>query len=306
MPKKSRNLLCIVLLCLLLAACSSTDCEITDVIPSVPEPACTGDIILRVEAPAAARLTITDKDELLHIFLQNMSGKDYVAQSPVVERNDNGNWVRVRHRHANLGLVSGGTSDNDLLFLHEPLEAGEYRLWLDMRILHTHDIVGVMYEFSVVPLEDAPKPEWDAARLLPSPNNVTEQSRYVTITADNPVLDTSNYMLNLTTTIYETRHTGLGYQLEVLLDDEWFVVPFVHGAFGLPLLILTPGTSTGTKDIMFRPMILPAGQYRIVRGFYVPAMRSRGDTAVTTEFAVAEFTVAETLDWFAMGRSLPD
>jgi len=190
-----------------------------------------------------------------------------------------------------------------MLYLNEPLAAGNYRLMLSISVFNTSDALDYVYEFAVVPYGDVPEPQWDTSRLSPSSLVSTNQSVDITMRIENSVLNEGNTSLVLAITsggayAYEF---GVAYGVEVLLDGKWYSVPFAHNAFTLQAIVASPGFPDSIYELNVGPVfqcgVLPAGQYRLVKSFDLRDQSASVVTFLANEYAFAEFTVEKTLDW---------
>ena len=262
------------------------------------------DILFYVDSPYKARQEITDADYHISTYIENLSGKRYVANSAILEMKQNGRWVNVDFQHANLGLLSEWTGVCDFMFLDEPLIVGDYRLRLSISILGMQDVIEPECEFAVIAYEDAPKPKWVSSQLKPSPYNVAEQSTGISITLKNAVLDKENMELEFVIEADSAYSFGEPYELDVLLDGTWYSVPLAFSAFNSIGYAIDPDTEIANRTYKHTPVfsvgILPAGQYRLIKAFNLTGPdepKSGMPTYLTNEFALAEFSVAETLEW---------
>ena len=112
------------------------------------------------------------------------------------------------------------------------------------------------------------------------------------------MLSAENPELEVVITADDSYSYGFFHYIDVLLDGKWYAVPFMHDGFLLLGLEVNPDTKLEDRTHVYSPVfrcgILPAGRYRIVKAFGL-----YGDFS-NMEFAIAEFTVAETLDWFVL------
>jgi hypothetical protein len=211
------------------------------------------------------------------------------------------------YQHANLSLMFGWSSNSNALFLNEPLSAGDYRLRLSMRVFGTLSEINPECEFTVAPYDNAPEPKWNAARLSLSSYDAAQQSAGVTITLTNPVLNEDNTDFIFIIAADDYYAFGEYYTVEVLLEGKWYSIPLAYGLFNDIGYSVDPETEEAGRTYSCNPVfacgILPAGQYRMIKEFtlFDPEARGAGlDTYPTTylarEFAIAEFTVAKTLD----------
>jgi len=265
------------------------------------------DIIFHVEAPYAIRPVITDKDIWFAIYMDNLSGHDYVITDAVLERGSGDNWINVDYIHANLGMRLGYQSHNAFLYLSEPLEAGNYRLTLNMNIWDKDDSIEPSYEFAVIKHIDAPAPQWDkqdTSQLRPSLYSEEGQSLDVTMSISNPVLSRDNIELELTIESNSSTSYNDEFMVDVLLDGTWYSIRPGTGMWKTVLHTFHDGEGitehVHTITPLFEVGIMPAGQYRIYKSFnryeYSQDFRSFMQVGFN-EFASVEFTVAELLEW---------
>ena len=261
------------------------------------------DIVLHVASPYEARRSITDIDIWFAVFVENLSGKSYIAEPEdvVLEMRQGNRWREIDFDHANVGMLSAWTSDTKVIFLNEPLAAGRYRIRLQA---HTFDVqdynVTLEHEFDVIAYEYASEPKWDISRLRRSRHDAANQSAGIRISSANPVLDRDNPTLEVLFSADRYYSYGVPYEVEVLLDGMWYRVPFVPTTmFALIGLSIRPNEEhVATYNPVDSVGILPAGQYRIVKEF--TEFYQREDYSrefIASEIAMVEFTVQETLEW---------
>ena len=263
------------------------------------------DIVFFVESPYEARREITDADKLISLCIENLSGKKYAASSAVMETRKGDRWENVEFMHANLGLISAWTGNRNFLFLDDPLPAGDYRLRLTMSEYNNRDVaIYPEYEFAIIPYKAAPEPGWDASRLVLSRYDAAEQSTGITMTLTNNVLDRKIMELEYILEAESSYSYGEPFGIDVFLDGTWYNVPFAHGDFVMPLYYVDPDTELPNRTRMHNPVfavgVLPAGQYRLVKAFDLnDPNETESDLPVylAKEFAIAEFRVAEKLEW---------
>jgi len=271
-----------------------------------------------------ARRVITDKDIWFGVFFGIPSDEKYIIEREEIflEKRENGRWKNVDYPHANTGLFSGETGISEI-FLYKPLEAGRYRVRMTK---HIFDVPRVTHagrrggtklscEFDVIAHEAAPEPAWEISRLNISPHEIF--SADIKISVSNPVLDRDNMELELLLTTDKAYTYGEPYEVEVLLDGQWYQAPFAPGMFNLPAYTINPPVENKRAaccplDAVVRSGVLPAGQYRIIKEFelreYSPdgVLLSRSEK----EFAMAEFIVKEILssedDYIEMMRGAFD
>jgi hypothetical protein len=271
------------------------------------------DIVLSVQSLYEARRDITDKDTLFVMYIENLSGKEYCIDNeqeknpPVLEMKQNGKWVKIEYRHVNAGLTFGWMTDRSEFFLDEPLAAGHYRIKTPMQVFikpgstqREPGYIEIICEFEVIAYENAPEPKWEVSRLKKSPYDASKQSTGVTMSLTNPVLNKDNTDIEITLTADKLYNYSEPYEVEVLLDGNWYRVPFAHGVFIQPQYTIDPKISEHSKlrfpcDVASKCGILPAGQYRIIKEFTIPD-NSPGGVYLAKEFAIADFTVEETLE----------
>jgi hypothetical protein len=261
------------------------------------------DIVFRVESLSEARRAITDLDNIISMSVENLSGKSYESFDAVLERKESGTWVEIGYQHANLGLMFGWSNESNMLFLNEPLVAGDYRLRLLMRVFGTSSEINPEYEFSVIPYDNAPEPKWDTSRLYLSGYDAAKQSAGVTINLANPVLSKENTELDFILAADDYYFFGEQYTVEVLLEGKWYCIPFAHGFFNDIGYSISPETEEAGCTYSCNPVfafgVLPVGQYRMIKVFdlFDPETRSEPPPAyLAKENAIAEFSVVETLD----------
>jgi len=276
-----------------------------------------GDLIIRLESPTGARKVVTDKDNMLIVHVENLSGRRYGGQSTVLEILRDGQWENVGLRRESLiGLVSRWSASRYHHYFENPLEPGRYRLRNTLRRFYGvgdyGGAVGHEYEFTVLRYEDAPEPVWDVWRLNVSRYDAAEQSTDATLTIKDPVLNDANpwpeYVL---TSANHYTFCCNSFTVDILLDGIWYVVPFVGmGCFFMGNDIdpdVPEADRTFYLDVVAFSGLLPAGQYRIIQELILVDPEARffhGVSYLAREFAVAEFTVEESLDWLLLrGRA---
>jgi hypothetical protein len=151
-------------------------------------------------------------------------------------------------------------------------------------------------EFTVLAHKNAPTPEWKMSQLIPSTINEFAKSTGVTIQFKNSALTKSNSTLEYKITAYDYYSFGADYKIEVFLDGAWYCVPFANGVFLTILYSISPGADASIThfcDPVFAIGVLPKGRYRLIKGFNQVAS---GSLYLSCEYAIAEFTVAETLE----------
>jgi hypothetical protein len=93
---------------------------------------------------------------------------------------------------------------------------------------------------------------------------------------------------------------GQPYGIDVLLDGNWYIVPFVPKIWPMPVYTLDPDSGDTVQTHEINPLIdvgvLPEGQYRLTKEFD-PHDNKTPTTNQIKEFAVVEFTVTEDLVW---------
>ena len=267
-------------------------------------PARLEDIVFRMEPAAEARRVITDLDTIIVTYAENLSGKWYVTTLGELEMKQGGEWVHVEFQGHNLYLIGEWRGQRMLFYLRQPLQAGEYRMRLNMhRFGDEQDRIAPEYEFTVVAYDEAPEPTWDVSRLRLSGYDAAEQSTDVWITIESPVLNTGNTTLDAVITAnqgfaYGTMMHTMIDALDVQIGGIWYSVPFIDLVFYGVQRSVGPDTDIADRSFAYCPVsqagILPAGQYRLIMDFF-----RDGDDYRNNEFAMADFTVEETLDWFS-------
>ena len=277
----------------------------------------TEDLYLRVESPYEARRCVTDKDVMISMVVANISGINYVADNARLEIKNGGQWESINYRHANLGLISHYSVSCNNLFIDEPLAAGDYRMQLDVNILNgTEEISSSLIpecEFIIIPHAEAPVPIWDKSRLERAGDYDMMQSENVHMSFVNPLLNNDNRDLEFIITAEYIYHFGSRFEVNVLLDGTWYIVPF--GQVGFHELLLTFDPNEPANDNLYKNFspdpveccqILPTGIYRIIKEF-TPAGPTPGDELVFIpgiEYTVTEFTVEETLEWSGLYKAI--
>jgi len=261
------------------------------------------DIVFRVESPYKARPCITDQDDRIDMFVENLSGKEYAMEDPILEKYSFGIWRKMNYVHANRGLLSGWESSSgsaSCIRLDKPLKVGKYRITLPM---HTYNDIPTeknktgrikpKYEFTVIVDEDASKPEWDIANLQLSFYNGLKSSTEVALKLANSDLDAINTTLDITVTAKRSYTYGEEYGIEVLLDDKWYYVPFANSDFNLPAYGVDKNEEKKLSyNLIHTCGLLPTGQYRLVKIF---ELTGADQSLQKTEIAITEFTVKETI-----------
>jgi hypothetical protein len=121
------------------------------------------------------------------------------------------------------------------------------------------------------------------------------------MTFANPVLNKNNTILEILLTTDNNRYTyGEPYETEVLLDGNWYKVPFAGGAFNLPAYGVGPNAVNEKAVCSCNPVmqcgVLPAGQYRIIKDFEIRYDPPEGMVEVLAkDFVTAELIVEEPL-----------
>jgi hypothetical protein len=272
------------------------------------------DIILYAESLYEARRVITDKDILFGVYIENLSGKRYIIEREevILEMRSGSRWLNIDFGHINVGMVSPWHGGHNEVFLYEPLEAGEYRVRIKLRVFdaprESHagrpGSIEIISEFDVISHENAPEPKWDISRLVLSPHNEAEQSAGVKMSFTDPVLNKDNWELEiLFTTDNNIYGYGCDYRIEVFLDGRWYKVPFVNMGFTLVAYSLEPNSvnekraCSSSCNPVFACGVLPAGRYRIVMDFDIVDTDETGERDIRRGkiIAAAEFIVEETL-----------
>ena len=258
------------------------------------------DIVFRVESIYELRGAITDKDISVSILTENLSGKDYIATEAMLEMIQNGQWTNVCKTNSNLGLLQGWQSRSNRFYLDEPLEVGRYRIRLSMSVFNATSSIEPVYDFTVIPFDSVPEPVWEISRLRLSRYDATRQSDGVRVVLANSVLNKRNTVLEFTVISDLYYSFGEYYMVEVFLDGAWYGIPFVNGNFIGIGYSTYPGASLSYSCYpVFSYGILPAGQYRLIKEFDLIdpyADRDMLPIYLAKEYAIAEFTVEETLD----------
>ena len=263
------------------------------------------DIIFLVESPSAARRTITDRDGIISVKFENLSGRQYSGSGSQIalELRIGNRWVNADWYIESVAKWEFGVFEwmvyHINIPLNEPLPAGEYRLLLELGRLYapgeelSDDTIELEYEFSVVRFEDAP-PEWDASLLFLSSYDAADQISSLSLAA---ALNAENSRLELSFTTDRNHSFGEDYELDVLLDGKWYRVPYAEGDFTALAYSTDSYTNQDSVGFSVSPArdhgVLPAGQYRLIMYFSAVAPRSQG-------FAIAEFEVEDTLDWLLL------
>jgi len=260
-----------------------------------------GDIVLSAESLSGARRQITDADNIINMVIENLSGKRYFMENATLEMKNGLSWEKVEFQHANLGMIMGWHYSRNQLFLNEPLATGQYRLRVSMRT----DMGTVAHEcvFTVIALKDALEPKWERSQLSPSTYDAEQQSTSARMSTENPRLNNNNTTLNIQLSADCLYCYGSGYSVDVLLGEKWYTVPFTFGYFTSEARYIDQyDICSETIHPVFAFGVLPAGQYRVVKVFNLcgPDTLGGGITYLAKEFAIAEFTVEETLDWLVL------
>jgi len=267
--------------------------------------------------------------------IENLSDKDYVASAAILERriendwassgafsvstsltigdersaiytafgiSDTDDWKVVSYGHANLRMIRRYRGNSNFLYLNEPLKAGDYRITLVMNVLNSVDTIEPSCEFTVIKHSDLPLLQWDISQLYPSLYKDAEQSTDVIMSFANPILDRENITFDLLIASDEKYSYGSQYEIDVLLDGMWYSVPFLSDIWWESRnIILNPDTGKTEHVQPVTPLhnvgILPAGQYRIVKEFDRVEFSNGYVIPLSSEFAIAEFTVTELLEW---------
>jgi hypothetical protein len=269
-------------------------------------PARLEDVLFRVESPAEARRVITDRDAVISLYIENLSGKDYTATDATLEMKRRGKWAIIKKTNVNLGLIQRWQGSGHMLYLDDPLQPGVYRIRLSMRAYSAPSGVEPIYEFTVTPYGKAPEPQWDASRLSLSRYDASLQSESVGIALADPVLNEGNTDLEFTVSADALYLFGEDYSTDVLLDGIWYNIPFAQGVF-LSIGYLTDPKSTAparsyTCNLAFAYGVLPAGHYRMIKEFGLidpEAGQESPPAFVDKVFALAEFMVEKPLDLIA-------
>jgi len=264
------------------------------------------DILISVRPISTARYNITDRDSMFFMLIENLSGKRYITIGAVLEMKSGGQWLGVEYQHANMGLMFGWEQTRNFLFLNSPLSAGEYRLTLTMSVFETYETIEPEYEFIVIAHDSAPEASWDVSKLTPSTYDATKQSTGVTITLINPIIDSNNELLEFIVTADNYYFFGTPFEIDVLIDGRWYSVPFANDMFTSIGFSVDENTALADRIYIDNPLIaagaLPAGQYRLIKTFDLMEQNASWESPpvfLAKEFAMAEFTVTETLEWFS-------
>ena len=266
------------------------------------------DIIVTVESINEARRCITDRDDMISIVIENISGKNYFPKDLILEMKKYGIWQKIDYPHANLGLISPWQVNTNEIFLNEHLKAGKYRIRLSMNVnmlsqdIREPDDIEIKCEFTVLSDKDAPKPEWKPERLQLSPYDAAKQSTGIIMTLTNPVFNQSNTELEIILTAENSYFYGSTFQIEVLIDEKWYYVPFVNATgFSAVGCGVEPNSQNPTHKILCNPVrfcgILPVGHYRMIKEFSLLGLDTPEGHRIylANEFAIVEFSVEETL-----------
>ena len=260
------------------------------------------DMVFQVESPHGARRRVTDKDIFLSMSFDNLSGKPYVAVSAALEMRNGDEWVNVDYQHANLGLIPGWEKSQDLIFLDEPLKAGDYRLRVPMHNMK-YDKIEHECEFTVWAHDVLPEPAWDVSCLELSPHREIGENTGVQMHLTNSVLNRKNNKLEMVLTAEKLYSYGEGCTAEVYLGGNWYSIPFAHGTVISIGYSISPETEEANRTRSFDPVfsygVLPAGKYRLIKRFDLvgPDTPSGMLSFLAQEYTAAEFTVEETMIW---------
>jgi hypothetical protein len=264
------------------------------------------DIAFFVESLYEARRVITDADTMLFMNIENLSGRQYITSNAILEMKHGSQWVDVAYQHANLGLLQSWAKNRDILFLEEPLTAGEYRLRLAMSVFGTQSGIEPEpeSEFTVYPYNEAPEPGWEVTRLRVSPYDDAHQSAGVTMTLASAVLNKEKTELEFVLTADDHYSYGEPFGIDVLLEGIWYSVPFTSVGFHDIGYSIDPDTEISNRSHIAYPVfavgILPAGHYRLTKEFDLVGPETTewgGPVYLSKETVFAEFTVEETLEW---------
>jgi hypothetical protein len=262
------------------------------------------DIVFFVESLYEARRAITDADTMLAMDIENLSGRKYITSNAFLEMNQGGQWVNVAYQHANLGLLLSWMKDRNVLFLDEPLTAGDYRLRLVMSVFGTQGSIEPEYEFTVYPDNEVAEPGWEISRLRVSTYDTAQQNAGVTMALDSTVLNKGNMELEFVLTAVDHYSYGEPFGIDVLLNGVWYSVPFANSYFNSIGYQIDPDTGTGNRSHSVNPVfavgILPAGHYRLIKTFDLVGPDTTewgGPVYLAKENVFAEFIVEETLEW---------
>ena len=262
------------------------------------------DIVFFVDSLYEARRVITDADTMLAMNIENLSGRQYIESNAFLEMKQGRQWVEVAYRHANLGLLQSWMKNRDVLFLEEPLAAGDYRLRLAMSVFGTQSEIEPEYEFTVYRNNEVPEPEWEVSRLRVSPYGTAPQSAGVTIALGSSILNKEKMELEFVLAAGDNYSYGEQYGIDVMLDGVWYCVPFAHGAFTSISYFIDPDTEISNRSHIIYPVfavgIMPAGHYRLTKELDLESPETTewgGPIYIAKETVFAEFTVEETLEW---------
>jgi len=275
------------------------------------------DIVLSMQSVYEARREITDKDIWFCVFVENLSGKEYCIDNeqeknpPILEIKQNSKWEKVDYRHINAGVAEGWQININQIFLDELLTAGHYRIRIPMRVFKEPGsiekqpgYIEINCEFDIIAHIDIPEPKWEISRLKQSDYDSSKQSTGIRMSAPNPVLNKENTQLEIMLEVDNYYEYGTPYEVEVLLDGNWYNVPFMGGmGWAMPAFLLKPNDENTRNYIYENPVrdcgVLPKGQYRIIKEFDLrepPVPPAEwGGNRIAKEFAIVEFTVEETL-----------
>ena len=243
------------------------------------------DIVLSVSSEHPARPAITDKDTMLILHIENLSGKKYIQNILKLEKLGDGDPERIWHQSSTMSALSIWRDNALTISLFRPLEPGKYRLTPS---LYSGSIPSITpeIEFEVIKASDAPAPAWNLADLYPSEHPTA--SERIRVTLDNPLIeDDMKLQISLDCDIeYEY---GELFALETNIGGHWFTVPH----WGLDPLIAhsTFRRSSFVYDLSRSVRFLPAGQYRLVMEFTESRYSVDDDRyhLLSREIAFAEF-----------------
>ena len=157
-------------------------------------------------------------------------------------------------------------------------------------------------EFTVVAHELTPKPAWDKSRLALYNNDAGERDAGVEMTFIFPVLNKENMELEFMIAADSYYVYDDSFNIEVLLDEKWYRIPFVPNMGFLFGYAVDADTAIEDRSHTISPVlyagVLPAGQYRLLKEFMLvdPDTIKLGHRYLAKEIVFAEFIVEEDLE----------